>query len=335
MKIRKKIFLTGVSGFLGSHIARILSLDGHHVLGLIRGDKIPLLLQGLEIEYCTGDIRFPETYERHLKSSNAVIHTAALATFDEKRKQQYYEVNCEGTKKLLHTARKNSIERFIHTGTLGTLGVANVPAHSDETNKPVNIRKADAYIRSKQLAEEEVLKCARNSAMSCLVLSPTALIGAYDEKPTPIGKIILSYLTGKIHTYLDGGINLVDVEDAAQAFVSALDKGGNGQIYILGNENITLYDLFKCLSAMSDVPVPKLKIPFPIAYAGAAAIETLMKISRKPASITKRKVFTLRNCHSYCSSQKAISALNLPQTPFLQTLKKTKDWFAQHIDILR
>lgn len=160
-----------------------------------------------------------------------------------------------------------------------------------------------------------------------MVLSPTAVVGDYDERPTPIGQIILSLLSRKYRVYMNGGINLIDVDDVALAFVFALNKGEDGQIYILGNKNTTLYELFHQLSIIGGISPPKIRIPFSFAYIASFFIENLSKIKGNPPFVTRKKVVSLYKNYSYCNSEKAIHKLGLPQTALVHTLEKIVKWF--------
>jgi nucleoside-diphosphate-sugar epimerase len=124
-----------------------------------------------------------------------------------------------------------------------------------------------------------------------------------------------------------GGINVVDVEDAAEAFVNALERGDNGQTYILGNTNIPLKELFRQLALIRKKPRRLIKVPFPCAYAAAWGIEGISNCLRIPAFVTRHKVVSLYNNYSYCSAQKAVGTLALPQTPLEMTLEKAAAWF--------
>lgn len=331
----KRIFLTGVNGYLGSHVAHKLVDQGYQIIGLIRGDTIPPILRNCHIEYCKGDLLNPASYSLALKKCHVVIHTAAITSFGIKRPQDYYKVNTDGTKILLEHSIKSGIERFIHTSTRGTLGVAKVPEQSDETCKSRKIDGMDDYIKSKYLAEIEVIKYSKKASMFCSILSPTALVGAYDSKPTPVGSIILSFLRGKIFIYMEGGINLIDIEDVAQVFVEALNKGENGQVYILGNKNITLYELFRELSMISGLPPPKIKIPFSLAYTASVTINILSKVIGGLPFVTPTKVISLYKKYSYCTSQKAVQTFGLPQPPINLALTKTANWYRENSYLLQ
>ncbi len=324
------IFLTGVNGFLGSHVAFKLATAGHRVIALTRNGDVPELLTDSAIEYCRGDLCDTASYEDVLSRCDTVIHTAALASFDAADLGDYYRINHVGTRMLLETSYNRGVRRFIHTSTRGVLGVAAQPELSDESCPLPSPEKADDYVKSKWLAEREVREFSQLHDMDCIILSPTALIGAHDRKPTPIGRVVLSFLQQKTPFYMDGGLNLVDVEDAADAFVAALSLGENGHTYILGNVNIPLYELFKKLSEIASVPLPRIRIPFLAAYIGSYMMVATSKLTRKAPFATPKKVVSLFRNHSYCKSSKAQQAFNVPDTPLDVTLMRTCSWFKEN-----
>ncbi len=322
-----KIFLTGASGFLGSHIARILVLHDNDVTAMVRSKKHPTILNGLEIKYCQGDLTSPDTDWTPLKDADVVIHAAAVSSFSESDPKIYQHVNFEGTRNILKASEQYGVKRFIYISSRGTLGTAKSPEKSDETNDYELYEKLDDYMKSKLLAEKLVLEYAEESPIDCIVLSPTALLGSFDEKPTPMGRIIKMFLKKKIKAFMNGGINVVDVEDAALAVESAITKARDGEVYILGNTNITLKELFMKICRLTNQNMPLMKIPYLIVFPGALMLKYTSAILKAPAMITPRKVYTLHHCQSYCCCSKAVNELGMQQTPITETLKKTKQWF--------
>ena len=324
-----KIFLTGINGFLGRHVAIQLIKSNFDVVGLIRNQNIPKCLNGLNIDYCYGDLVDCNTYKDYIKKCDAVIHTAALTSFNLKNKDEAYLINTTSTKKLLDISVKYNIKRFIYIGTRGTLAVDKYPENSSEKNGYKSRDLMNTYLTTKYLAEKEVLKFGRNGELSSLVLSPTAMIGIFDDKPTPIGKILLAFLRGEVKTYMDGGINIVDVEDVAFACVKALSKGESGEVYIIGNKNISLYKFFEELSLVHLVKLPRIKLPLFIAFLGALSIQAKAMLTKKEPLTTINKVYSLYNNHSFCSSKKAINEFGINKIPLSTTITKTVNWFVE------
>ncbi|MFZ2385956.1 MAG: NAD-dependent epimerase/dehydratase family protein [Candidatus Omnitrophota bacterium] len=323
-----KVFISGINGFLGSHIALALLERGAGVIGLARKNQCNPLIAARRIDICLGDLNTPLKYKTALRDCQAVIHCAALTSFGSGDKSAYFKSNWLGTKELLLAASECGVRRFIHCGTRGTLGVACPPENSDENCAHGAENCRGDYLRSKYLGEREVLNFALKGNMLCSVLSPTALLGAHDYRPSPAGRIIQSLLRRKIYVYLDGGINVIDVRDAAAAFVSALEKARNGDVYILGAHNVTLRGLFKqfCdLSGMGGLPL--VKVPLPLAYAGSWLVEKAAILTGGEPFVTPLKVTSLYSNFSYCNCVKALRMLALPQTPLERTCAGIVDWF--------
>tara|TARA_B100001094_G_C18182700_1_gene801879 strand:+ start:2191 stop:3198 length:1008 start_codon:yes stop_codon:yes gene_type:complete len=330
-----RVFLTGINGFLGSHVAIKLAKAGHKVVGLVRNDFRKDVLSKIPIEYCQGDLRNDDSYIKEIKSCEVVIHTAALTQFGIYDKKKAFTVNTDSTKKLLLNSLNNGIKRFIYVSTRGTLNVAKKPSNSSEEDGYKNKKDMDIYFLSKFLAEKEVIRYSLKSKMNCIVLSPTAMIGKYDYRPSAIGQILLSYFKGKIKVYMDGGINIIDVEDVASVCVQSLKKGKNGEVYILGNKNILLYDLFKNISSIHPVKLPQIKLPYFVSYITAFLIEVMSRILKIDPFTTRKKVFSLYNNFSFCSSKKSKKEFQIENKELSETLNATVDWFCKKHDISR
>jgi len=324
----RKVFLTGISGFLGSHTALALLEKGYRVAGLRRSTPLPALLKDSGVETVNGDLNRPEGYADVLRGCGAVIHAAAMSSFSERDERAYRTVNVEGTRTLLNAAETAGIGTFVYVGSRGTRGVAPRPEDSDETLPAADARELDAYIRSKAGGEDLVTAAAGRGVMRCVIVSPTALVGTGDEKPTPIGRIILAAMHGRIKTFLEGGINVIDVEDAARGVAAALEKGANGDRYLLGNTNVTLRELFGTIADIVGQPRIFVKVPYCAAYPAAAVLTAALRSLGMASPVTPRKVYTLNHCHSYCSCRKAVAELGMPRTPLRETLEKTVRWFA-------
>jgi dihydroflavonol-4-reductase len=120
------------------------------------------------------------------------------------------------------------------------------------------------YKRSKFLAEQVALQC---KDVPVVIVNPTAPVGDHDFKPTPTGKIVVDFARGAMPAFLDTGLNVVDVRDAAQGHLAACDRGRPGERYILGAENLTLERIFATLAGILGRKPPRLRVPYAVAYA--------------------------------------------------------------------
>src|SRR6202035_5758011 len=154
-----------------------------------------------------------------------------------------------GTRNLLEAARKARVERVVYTSTVGCIGVPK-NGIGDEAS-PVGMEDmSGAYKRSRFLAEQAALEFAGNG-LPVVIVNPTAPVGDHDVKPTPTGKIVLDFLKGDMPAFIDTGLNLVDVRDAAKGHLQAAERGKPGERYILGCENLTLAEILSRVARSS------------------------------------------------------------------------------------
>lgn len=264
----KPTLITGASGFVGWHVARLLAERGHRVRALVRPGSP---LRELDAEPVTGDLRDPESLARAVAGCGQVFHVAADYRLWTPDPQVLYQSNVDGTRNVLQAAFAAGVERVVYTSTVGCIGVPRGGA-GDEAS-PVSIADmAGHYKRSKFLAEQAALAFA-GQGKPVVIVNPTAPVGDHDFKPTPTGRIILDFLLRRMPAYIDTGLNVVDVRDVAWGHLAALESGRAGERYILGAENMTLRGILHRLQDITGMSAPKVRIPYAVAWA-AGAVET-------------------------------------------------------------
>jgi dihydroflavonol-4-reductase len=262
--------VTGASGFLGWHVAKLLTEQGHRVRALCRPNSE---LRELNVERVTGDLRDAESLARAVEGCERVYHVAADYRLWSKNPDDLYAANVEGTRNLLDAAIRADVRRIVYTSTVGCIGM---PGDEDT---PVSIADMTGhYKRSKWLAEQVALEKARAGA-PIVIVNPTAPIGDHDWKPTPTGKIIVDFLANRLPAFVDTGLNLVDARDVARGHILAADNGKPGERYILGCENLTLEQILQRLAAIAQKPAPKVKLPYAVAYAAGVVSTGLANIT--------------------------------------------------------
>jgi dihydroflavonol-4-reductase len=264
----KPTLITGATGFVGWHVARKLLDRTPCVRALVRD---PARLRELDgIEPVRGDLRDRESLARAVKGCGVVYHVAADYRLWTRDPKEMFRSNVDGTRSLLETACDAGVERFIYTSTVGCIAVPPNGGLGDE-NAPVSLdQMAGPYKRSKFLAERVALEFA-GRGFPVVIVNPTAPVGDHDFKPTPTGKIVLDFLRGAMPGFLDTGLNVVDVSDVADGHLAACERGRVGERYILGAENLTLQQIFAALAEISGRKMPKLRIPYAVAYAAGVA----------------------------------------------------------------
>lgn len=320
-----KAFVTGATGFIGASLVRELLRDGCRVKALVRAGSDRRNLAGLDIEICEGDLRDRESLERGLGGCDTLFHAAADYRLWTRTPANMYQINVEGTRNILAAALHAGIERAVYTSSVGTLGN---PGNGDPGSETTPVSLADMvghYKKSKFLAERTAESFAAEG-LPLVIVNPATPVGPLDIKPTPTGKIIVDFLNRRMPAYLDTGLNIIDVEDCARGHILAARHGRVGDKYILGNENLTLRQIFALLERISGVPAPRVRLPYYPILCAAYLNEFIARVTGKEPLIPLAGVQMARK-FMFFDSSKAVRELGLPQRPAEEALARGVAWF--------
>jgi dihydroflavonol-4-reductase len=324
-----KVFLTGSTGFVGSHVARAYAAEGAQLRLLTRANSKLAAIEGLAAEVVVGDLREPESLRTALRGCDALVHVAADYRLWVRDPEEMYAANVDGTRELLRIAREERVAKVVYTSSVATMGFKADASIVDELT-PVSLEDMIGhYKRSKFLAEQEAITAAR-AGQHVMVLNPTTPIGPGDAKPTPTGRIIVDFLNRKFPAYVDTGLNLVDVTEVARMHVVALERGTPGERYILGGENLTLKQILDRMSTITGLPSPTMKVPHAVALAFAFFDETITgKVRGKEPRATVEAVRMGRK-YMFASSAKAERELGFNVLPIYNAMRAAIEWFIVH-----
>jgi len=318
----KPTLVTGASGFVGWHVARLLLERGHKVRALVREtSRVP----ELDVERVVGDLRDADSLKRAVAGCGLVFHVAADYRLWSPKPDDLYRSNVDGTRNMLAAAQSAGVERFVYTSTVGCIGV---PANGiGDENQPVSLDEmAGAYKRSKFLAEQAALEFA-TSKMPVIIVNPTAPMGDHDFKPTPTGQIVRDFLNGAMPAYIDTGLNIVDVRDVALGHLLACEKGRAGERYILGSENLTLAQILGELATITGRKAPSVKLPYFVAYTAGVVTTAWARVTgvapRAPLEAVK-----MARKKMWVSHDKAARELGYQPRPARSALESAVAWAA-------
>jgi dihydroflavonol-4-reductase len=278
----------------------------------------------MDVERVEGDLRDSASLDRALTSIAWVFHVAADYRLWSRHPEEIYWSNVTGTRNLLEAARRANVERFIYTGTVATVAVDRPSLPNESTNSTLD-EMVGHYKRSKWLAEQEALKAAQ-SGLPVVIAMPTTPVGPGDWKPTPTGKIIVDFLTGKMPGYVETGLNFVAVEDVAAGHLLVAEKGRIGERYLLGAENLTLKQMLDTLAEITGIPAPRLKIPHSVALGYAYAENTISRILGREPQIPVEGVKIARH-NMFVDCSKAIHELGFAAGPVSAALDRAVNWY--------
>jgi dihydroflavonol-4-reductase len=319
-------FVTGATGFLGFHVARVLAEQGAELRLLVRSTSNLKNLEALKAETVVGDLRDPASLEKAMAGCEVVFHVAADYRLWVLDPAEMYRSNVEGTRAILFAARQNSVRCLVYTSSVATMGFRANGRPADE-DSPVSLADMIGhYKRSKFMAEQVAMEAGRGG-MRVVTVNPTTPVGERDVKPTPTGRIIVDFLKRKFPAYVETGLNLVDVRECARGHVAALEKGKSGERYILGGENLTLKQILDRLGAISGLPSPKVKLPYFVAYAAGAVDQTVSGrwLGREPRATIE--TVRMGKKKMWASSSKAERELGWKSVPADDALRRAVEWF--------
>src|SRR5208283_306306 len=185
-----KCFVTGATGFLGSHVARQLLARGAELRLLVRATSRTDNIDDLSAERVAGDLRDPESLKQGMAGCDFVFHVAADYRLWARDGQELYDSNVQGTRNILQAARDTGVRRVIYTSSVATMGFGNNGRLTDESTPVTISNMIGDYKRSKFMAERLVIEAAQ-AGQNIVMVNPTTPIGEGDIKPTPTGRIIV------------------------------------------------------------------------------------------------------------------------------------------------
>jgi dihydroflavonol-4-reductase len=324
-----KVFVSGATGFVGSHVARQLAEEGAQMRLLTRATSNVANLEGIAADVVVGDLLQPESLRSAIRGCDALMHVAADYRLWVRDPKAMYAANVDGTRALLRMAREEGVRRCVYTSSVATMGFKSDGTIVDE-NTPVSLAEMIGhYKRSKFLAEQMAIEAAR-AGQQVIILNPTAPIGPQDVKPTPTGRIVVDFLNRKFPAYVDTGLNLVDVSEVARTHCVALGAGRPGERYILGGENLTLKQILDKMSAITGLPSPTMKVPHGVAITFAFFDEMITgrMLGREPRATVE--AVRMGKKKMFASSAKAQRELGFRVVPVYEALRSAIEWFRAH-----
>ena len=311
------VLLTGGTGFLGGQILRLLSERGQAVRVLTRQPTQDLL--ALRASVYEGDL-LPGPAETDgsgtenkallaaLDGVKTVYHLAGLVSRDPARGAQMMRLHVEGTRQLLQACQRARVRRVLLASTSGTMAIRREPTPiADETGPyPLDLCGGWPYYLSKIYQEKLALDLAPKLGLELVVVNPSLLLGPGDRRGSSTLDV-RRFLCGEIQAIPPGGINFVDVRDVAPACIAAMERGRNGQRYLLGGPNWTFAEFFGRLSRVARVDGPWLKLPSrwkDLFTTAVQAVDELYRHQGKTAPI-ERVSFEMGQHYWYCDSSLA------------------------------
>src|SRR5262249_12069711 len=278
-------------------------------------------------EVFVGDIRDRASLAQALRGVRYLIHAAADYRLWSRVPAEIITTNTEGTRCVMEEALRAGVERIVYTSSVATIALKDhVPA--DETQLLTERHAIGAYKKSKVMAERLVEDMVQRERLPAVIVNPSAPIGPRDVKPTPTGRIIVECACGRMPGFVDTGLNLVHVDDAASGHLAALRHGQIGERYILARGNLLLGTMLADVAHTAGPRPPTLRFPIAPLYPVAFAAELYARLSGKTPFMTLDGLRMARH-HMYFSDAKARRDLGYSSRPYRDAIADAVTWFKQ------
>jgi dihydroflavonol-4-reductase len=282
------------------------------------------------VEIAEGDLLDRPSLRRAAAGVATVFHVAADYRLWVRDPREVFRTNVDGTRAMLEAAAEAGASRIVYTSTVGALGIPRDGRPGTE-DTPVSLADMVGPYKASKFLAERVARELAGAGAPVVIVNPSAPVGPWDVKPTPTGQMIVDFMRGRMVATLDTGLNLVHVRDVARGHLLAARRGRIGERYILGHRdgNLSLAAIFGRLAAVTGRRPHRLRIPYAVAWLGAACMEGGARLTGRTPQVSLTAVRMARK-RMYFDPSRAVRELGLPQTDVGQALEDAVGWFRAH-----
>ena len=320
-----KAVVTGATGFVGGHVARLLAERGDEVTATFRNPDRLGRLREIDVREVKADALDRSAMRRAISGCEVVFHTAGYV--GSKPADEVWRQNALAPRRVVEAAAAEGVGRVIVTASVAAIGPAapgQIAAEDDV------YRGGDgAYADSKHEGEAEAFAAGARLGVEVVSVDPSYVLGVPLDRSQPgetSTRIVGNYLLGRLPAVVEGGTNIVDVEDVARGHLLAAERGVPGERYILGGTNMSWVELIDRIAALSDVHHPLIVLPVESAAIARATLAT-----RLPTPVAPEGILLMAE-NWRASSRKARRELGFTTRSVESTLVETIDWYRELIE---
>ncbi len=324
---KKRIAVTGATGFLGRHLSKRFIADGYDVHLLVRDINKAKDYEGQVEKIVVGDIADKKVLRELMQGAEFAVHLVSNFRVASGPPESYHQINVEGTKTALNAAREAGVKRFIHCSTIGVHGnVKETPATEISPYNP-----GDLYQETKTKAEQFCLNEAKKDGMEIVVIRPTSLYGPGDMRMLKMFKMLAKRTFFTVGPCKEN-FHALYIDDAVNGFIKAMDTSGiSGQVFLIGGpEYVPLKEYINTAAKAVDAPPPRLHFPYWFIYTAAVVCESICVPLRIEPPLHRRRVRFFKNNRAF-SIDKARETLKYnPSINLEEGMKRTVAWYKEN-----
>ena len=317
-----RIFITGATGFIGTHLVRRLSQTEHKLCCLVRKTSRVSELKELDVTLVYGDVKDKDSLLQGMKGCDWVVNLANIYSFWEPDNQVYKKVNVEGTRNVMESALETGISKVLHVSTAVIYGKPTDSPFTEESS--VGSVRFSRYSQTKYEGDLVAWEFYEKKGLPLLMVYPGAVLGHGDPKAT--GKYIDDLINLRLpaRVFEDSVMTWVHVKDVAETIVRALEKQNNiGEKYLAGNNRLSFREINQMISEISKVSLPKFRLPDFLVTLNAFFLTQVANVIKKPPlwGMSRDQIRTMKEGFRFEGS-KAEKELGITYTPVRQALKE-------------
>jgi len=322
-----KIFITGATGFIGSHLVHRLAQTDHQMTCLVRNTSNTHLLESFDVKLVVGDVTDKRSLSKGMRDCDWVFNLANLYTFWEPDKHQYTWVNVHGTRTVMETALEDDISKVVHLSTAGVFGKPiDCPFNEDSE---IGHARFSEYAHTKHFGELLAWDLRRTRGLPLVVIYPGVVVGAGNTRIT--GQYVRDFIHHRLPATVfgDSVFVYVHVKDVVETILRAAEKeGNNGEKYLVGKSPLSYHEYNQMISEISGVPSPPLHLPDTIAFTSAFLATFLADIIKKPPiwGMSTDSFRTMRHGYNFDGS-KVERELGIIYSPIREALQEEIESF--------
>lgn len=320
--------ITGSTGFLGKHLLKLL-------LEREPETRIRLLCRRQggapddpRVEVVLGDVNNRDDVMKAAEGADRIYHMAGFVERQPKNAWPLYNTHVEGTRNVCEAMREHGTEKAVFVSTSGVFAVGVEPTERNETAPYAQdvIFEWDYYL-SKMYAEKLALWYVEHRKLPIVHVNPSLMLGPGDDRRSSTKDVEL-FLNGQILISPSGGLNLVDVRDAAMGTILAMEKGTVGDRYLLGGPNLTFHEWIQRSSKLSGVSAPKMMVPLWLSLLGARVLRRVYPLIGKSFELDDASI-RMSALYWYCDSSKARRELGFETRDTNETIAATIEYLRE------
>jgi dihydroflavonol-4-reductase len=321
------VSITGGTGFLGAHVAQMLSERGDDVRVAYRNPERLTALQGVRYRRAKADVLDYQAMRKAVRGTEVLFHTVGFVGSNPA--EMVWRINAHAPVIAVEAAAAEGVRRVVLTSTISAIGLTPNGAPADEDTEYPQNWLGLAYPDSKHEGERAAIEAGERHGVEVVVVNPAYLLGVPVDRSQPgetSTRTVGNYLRGRLPGVIDAGMNFSDVRDAAAGHLLAAEHGRPGQRYILGAANMTWPELIDCVAEVSDIHYPILVMPREVAR--LARIREAIGVPG-PMSV---EGYELMGKDWRFTSEKAKRELGYQPRTIEATIGDTVDWYLELID---